>query len=48
MRKDVLYFDGSNTTCRILDVLEEDRPKIICIDELEKMGCQFQNQSELR
>jgi hypothetical protein len=27
---------------RILDVLEDERPKIICIDELEKMG--FQNQ----
>jgi hypothetical protein len=28
-----VYFDGSNTTNRILDVLEEMRPKIICIDE---------------
>jgi MoxR-like ATPase len=44
MRKDVVYFDGSNTTNRILDVLEQERPKIICIDELEKMGSQFQNQ----
>jgi hypothetical protein len=26
-----MYFDGSNTT-NILDVLEEKRPKIICID----------------
>ncbi|HXX98162.1 MAG TPA: AAA family ATPase [Candidatus Bathyarchaeia archaeon] len=34
----------SNTTSRILDVLEEKRPKIICLDELEKMGRQFQNQ----
>jgi hypothetical protein len=32
-----VYFDGSNTTNRILDVLEEKRPKIICIDELDKM-----------
>jgi tetratricopeptide (TPR) repeat protein len=39
-----VYFDGSNTTNRILDVLEEDRPKIICIDELDKMPRQFQNQ----
>ena len=39
-----VYFDGSNTTSRILDVLEEERPKIICIDELEKMPRQFQNQ----
>ncbi|MGC2684926.1 MAG: hypothetical protein WA323_23955 [Candidatus Nitrosopolaris sp.] len=32
-----VYFDGSNTTNRILDVLEEKRPKIICIDELDKI-----------
>jgi len=31
-----VYFDGSNTTNRILDVLEEERPKVICIDELDK------------
>ncbi len=40
--KKVVYFDGSNTTTRILDVLEEKRPKIICIDELDKMPRQFQ------
>ena len=39
-----MYFDGSNTTNRILDVLQERRPKIICIDELDKMSRQFQNQ----
>jgi DNA polymerase III delta prime subunit len=39
-----VYFDGSNTTNRILDVLEEERPKVICIDELEKMNRIFQNQ----
>ena len=39
-----MYFDGSNTTSRILDVLQERRPKIICIDELDKMPRQFQNQ----
>jgi holliday junction DNA helicase RuvB len=44
MRKDGVYFDGSNTTNRILDVLEEERPKIICIDELDKMPRTFQNQ----
>ncbi len=38
-----VYFDGSNTTNRILDVLEEHRPKIICIDELDKMPRQFQD-----
>jgi Holliday junction resolvasome RuvABC ATP-dependent DNA helicase subunit len=37
-----VYFDGSNTTNRILDVLEENRSKIICIDELVKMPKQFQ------
>jgi MoxR-like ATPase len=37
-----VYFDGSNTTNRILDVLGEKRPKIICIDELDKMPRQFQ------
>jgi replication-associated recombination protein RarA len=42
--KSGVYFDGSNTTNRILDVLEEKRPKIICIDELDKMPRTFQNQ----
>jgi replication-associated recombination protein RarA len=44
IRKDAVYFDGSNTTNRILDVLQEERPKIICIDELDKMPRTFQNQ----
>jgi MoxR-like ATPase len=44
IRKDGVYFDGSNTTNRILDVLEEKRPKIICIDELDKMPRTLQNQ----
>ena len=39
-----VYFDGSNTTNKILDVLEEERPRIICIDELDKMSRTFQNQ----
>jgi replication-associated recombination protein RarA len=39
-----VYFDGSNTTNRILNILEEERPKIICIDELDKMPQTFQNQ----
>src|SRR5215813_5664987 len=38
-----VYFDGSNATNWILDVLEEKRPKIICIDELDKMPKQFQD-----
>jgi replication-associated recombination protein RarA len=36
------FFDGSNTTSRILDVLEENRPKVICIDELDKLPRHFQ------
>jgi predicted RNase H-like nuclease (RuvC/YqgF family) len=32
----------TRTTNRILDLLEEKRPKIICIDELDKMPRQFQ------
>jgi replication-associated recombination protein RarA len=43
IRKDAIYFDGSNTTNRILDVLEEKRPKIILLDELDK-GKSWQNQ----
>jgi DNA polymerase III delta prime subunit len=39
-----VYFDGSNTTNRILDILQEERPRVICIDELDKMSRQFQNQ----
>ena len=42
--KDARYFDGTSTTSRILDVLEEKRPKIILLDEAEKMGRPFQNQ----
>jgi MoxR-like ATPase len=42
--KSGVYFDGSNTTNRILDVLQEGRPKVICIDELDKMPRTFQNQ----
>jgi replication-associated recombination protein RarA len=42
--KSGVYFDGSHTTNRILDVLEQERPKIICLDELDKMPRTFQNQ----
>jgi Holliday junction DNA helicase RuvB len=41
--KKEVYFDGSNATNRILDVLEEKRPKIICLDEVDKMPKQFQD-----
>jgi replication-associated recombination protein RarA len=43
-RRSGVYFDGSNTTNRILDVLEQEGPKMICIDELDKMSRTFQNQ----
>jgi MoxR-like ATPase len=42
--KNVVYFDASNTTNKILDVLEEKRPHIILLDELDKMPPRFQNQ----
>jgi Holliday junction resolvasome RuvABC ATP-dependent DNA helicase subunit len=42
IRKDAVYFDCTNTTSKILDILQEERPKIICLDELEKMPRQFQ------
>jgi replication-associated recombination protein RarA len=35
--KNAVYFDGSNSTNRILD----ERPKIILLDELDKLGRQF-------
>jgi hypothetical protein len=41
MRKDGVFFDGSNTTNRILDILEEKRAKIILLDELDKMPKHF-------
>ena len=42
IKKDGVFFDGSNTTSRILDVLEEQRPKIICLDEIDKLPRNFQ------
>jgi Holliday junction resolvasome RuvABC ATP-dependent DNA helicase subunit len=42
-RKEAVYFDATNTTNRVLDVLQIKRPKIICIDEIEKMPVNFQN-----
>jgi MoxR-like ATPase len=37
-----LYFDGTNTTNKILDVLNDERRGIVCIDELDKMPKNFQ------
>jgi len=42
IRKDAVYFDATNMTNRILDILEEKRPKIICIDEIEKASKNWQ------
>lgn len=42
IRKDAIYFDSANTTNRILDVLEEKRPKIILADEIDKMSRSWQ------
>jgi Holliday junction DNA helicase RuvB len=42
IRKDAVYFDMSNTTNKILDVLETKRPKIILLDEIEKCPKQWQ------
>lgn len=42
-KKNSVYFDGSNTTNRMLEVLEEERPDIICIDKIDKMSKLFQN-----
>ncbi|MGB6533363.1 MAG: ATP-binding protein [Candidatus Nitrosopolaris sp.] len=38
-----VYFDCSNTTNRILEVLDEERPKVILLDEIDKMPKIFQN-----
>jgi replication-associated recombination protein RarA len=43
IRKDAVYFDCSNTTSRILDVLQEERPKIILVDEVDKLQKSYQN-----
>jgi ATP-dependent Lon protease len=32
-----VYFDTTNTTNRILQVLEEERPKTVLLDEIDKM-----------
>ena len=42
--KGAVYFDCTNTTSRILDILEQERPKIILLDEVEKMNRVFQSQ----
>jgi Cdc6-like AAA superfamily ATPase len=41
---DAEYFDCSSTTSKILDTLKERRPKLILLDETDKMSHPFQNQ----
>jgi SpoVK/Ycf46/Vps4 family AAA+-type ATPase len=36
-----LYFDGTNTTNKILDVLNEEKPNIVCIDEPPRFPMSF-------
>jgi hypothetical protein len=43
-----VYFDGSNATNRILDVLEEKRAKIICIDELQEKLLNFMESGNIK
>ena len=38
------YFDASNTTNKILDILEERRPPIALLDELDKLPIRYHNQ----
>jgi len=40
--KGAVYFDCTNTTNKILQVLDEERPRIILLDEVDKMPRQFQ------
>ena len=39
--KNCVYFDATNATNRILQILEEERPKIVLLDELDKMSRVF-------
>jgi replication-associated recombination protein RarA len=42
-QKGAVFFDCTNTTSRILDVLEQEPPKIILLDELDKFSKSWQN-----
>ena len=42
-QKGAVFFDCTNTTSRILEVLEQERPKIILLDELDKFSKSWQN-----
>jgi hypothetical protein len=34
---DVMFFDGTNTPNKILEDMDKRRPKVVCIDEFDKM-----------
>ena len=36
-----VYFDANNTTNRVLQVLEEEKPEIVLLDELDKLPRNF-------
>ena len=36
-----VYFDATNTTNRVLQVLEEEKPEIVLLDELDKLPRNF-------
>ena len=38
-----VYFDATNTTNRILQVLEEEKPEIVLLDELDKLEILLRN-----
>ena len=42
--KNCVYFDATNSTNRILQVLNEERPEIVLIDELDKLPRRFSEQ----
>lgn len=39
--RNCVYFDATNTTNRILQVLEEERPEIVLLDELDELPRNF-------
>jgi ATP-dependent Lon protease len=39
--RETVFFDATNTTSRILQVLEEERPKIVLLDEIDKLPRNF-------
>ncbi|MGC2572239.1 MAG: ATP-binding protein [Candidatus Nitrosopolaris sp.] len=42
--KNCVYFDASNSTNRILQVLQEEKPDVVLLDELDKLPSKFGEQ----